>query len=91
MTGLPWFYVKRPQTPTNKKSFFQSETPIKEHWWRYSILMENVGDIKVQLRERTWCIFSNADNKESVTGKGVVGQVRDVSSSSSIILILGRG
>ena len=53
--------------------------------------MENVGDIKVQLRERTWCIFSNADNKESVTGKGVVGQVRDVSSSSSIILILGRG
>ena len=53
--------------------------------------MENVGDIKVQLRERTWCIFSNADNKESVTGKGVVGQVRDVSSSSSIILILGSG
>jgi uncharacterized protein affecting Mg2+/Co2+ transport len=39
-------------------------------------MMENVGDITVQLRERTWCIFSNADNKESVTGKGVVGQVR---------------
>ena len=53
--------------------------------------MENVGDIKVQLRERTWCIFSNADNKESVTGKGVVGQVRDVSSSSSTIFVLGSG
>lgn len=52
----------------------RSETPGREHWWRYSILIENVGDVTVQLRERTWCIFSNADNKESVTGKGVVGQ-----------------
>lgn len=50
------------------------DTSGREHWWRYSILMENVGDVKVQLRERDWTIFSNADNKESVTGKGVVGQ-----------------
>ena len=47
--------------------------------------MENVGDITVQLRERTWCIFSNADNKESVTGKGVVGQVGNVYVYPSVL------
>lgn len=58
-------------------SFYMGNRPEtfgREYWWRYSILIENVGDVTVQLRERTWCIFSKADNKESVTGKGIVGQ-----------------
>lgn len=45
-----------------------------EHWWRYNIMIENVGDVTVQLKERTWCIFSNADTKEKITGRGVVGK-----------------
>ena len=46
-----------------------------EHWWRYSVLLQNLGDVSLQLRERNWCVFSNKGTRESVTGRGVVGQV----------------
>lgn len=45
-----------------------------EHWWRYSVLLQNLGDVSLQLRERNWCVFSNKGTRESVTGRGVVGQ-----------------
>ena len=38
-------------------------------------MIENLGDVAVQLRERTWCIYSENDYKETITGTGVVGQV----------------
>lgn len=48
-----------------------------EHWWRYSILIQNMGDVSLQLRERNWHVVSSNHNKvtrESTTGRGVVGQ-----------------
>lgn len=45
-----------------------------ENWWRYCILMENLGNVKVQLRERNWHIFNNNGTRDIVTGRGVVGK-----------------
>nr|CAD7588925.1 unnamed protein product [Timema genevievae] len=43
-------------------------------WWRYSVRLENLGDLSVQLRERHWRIFSLSGTLETVRGRGVVGQ-----------------
>ena len=42
--------------------------------WRYCILMENLGEQTVQLRERHWKIFASDGFLETVRGRGVVGQ-----------------
>lgn len=42
--------------------------------WRYSIRLENMGLMSVQLRERHWRIFSLSGTLETVRGRGVVGQ-----------------
>lgn len=47
-------------------------TPV--HWWRYSIRLENFGQLSVQLRERHWRIFALSGTLETVRGRGVVGQ-----------------
>lgn len=47
-------------------------TPV--HWWRYSIRLENLGKLGVQLRERHWRIFALSGTLETVRGRGVVGQ-----------------
>jgi len=44
------------------------------YWWRYCIRLENLGDLKVQLRERHWRIFSLSGTLETVRGRGVIGQ-----------------
>nr|CAG4640917.1 EOG090X07J3 [Eulimnadia texana] len=44
------------------------------YWWRYSIRLENLGPMAVQLRERHWRIFSLSGTLETVRGRGVVGQ-----------------
>jgi len=44
------------------------------YWWRYCIRLENLGELKVQLRERHWRIFSLSGTLETVRGRGVVGQ-----------------
>jgi len=46
----------------------------KKYWWRYCILMENLGELTVQLRERHWKIFASDGFLETVRGRGVVGQ-----------------
>ncbi|XP_013111422.2 polymerase delta-interacting protein 2 [Stomoxys calcitrans] len=51
------------------------ETPASSvYWWRYSIRLENLGSLTVQLRERHWRIFSLSGTLETVRGRGVVGQ-----------------
>ncbi|XP_058450951.1 polymerase delta-interacting protein 2 [Malaya genurostris] len=51
------------------------ETPAASvYWWRYSIRLENLGELSVQLRERHWRIFSLSGTLETVRGRGVVGQ-----------------
>ncbi|XP_075146097.1 DNA polymerase delta interacting protein 2 isoform X2 [Haematobia irritans] len=51
------------------------ETPASSvYWWRYSIRLENLGQLTVQLRERHWRIFSLSGTLETVRGRGVVGQ-----------------
>lgn len=42
--------------------------------WRYSIRLENFGQLSVQLRERHWRIFALSGTLETVRGRGVVGQ-----------------
>lgn len=42
--------------------------------WRYSIRLENLGKLSVQLRERHWRIFALSGTLETVRGRGVVGQ-----------------
>nr|CAG4642563.1 EOG090X07J3 [Evadne anonyx] len=44
------------------------------YWWRYCIRLENLGELKVQLRERHWRIFSLSGTLETVRGRGVIGQ-----------------
>ncbi|XP_055299894.1 polymerase delta-interacting protein 2 isoform X2 [Sitodiplosis mosellana] len=62
VTVIP-FYMGSRQTP---------RTPV--HWWRYSIRLENLGQLSVQLRERHWRIFALSGTLETVRGRGVVGQ-----------------
>lgn len=51
------------------------QTPRTQvHWWRYSIRLENLGEMSVQLRERHWRIFALSGTLETVRGRGVVGQ-----------------
>lgn len=51
------------------------DTPASSvYWWRYSVRLENLGDLSVQLRERHWRIFSLSGTLETVRGRGVIGQ-----------------
>ena len=45
-------------------------------WWRYNIRIESLTEVRVQLKERQWRIYSVAGTLETVKGRGVVGQVR---------------
>lgn len=47
---------------------------IQQFQWRYSIRLENLGDVEVKLRERNWRIFSLSGTLETVRGRGVIGQ-----------------
>ena len=49
-------------------------------WWRYNIRIESLTEVRVQLRERQWRIYSVAGTLETVKGRGVVGQVRGTTS-----------
>ena len=49
-------------------------------WWRYNIRIESLSEVRVQLRERQWRIYSVAGTLETVKGRGVVGQVGGASS-----------
>eukprot|EP00102_Acyrthosiphon_pisum_P027952 XP_016665162.1 PREDICTED: polymerase delta-interacting protein 2-like isoform X2 [Acyrthosiphon pisum] len=53
------------------------------YWWRYCILLENVGEQSVQLRERHWRIFSSSGTLETIRGRGVVGQEPILSKKST--------
>lgn len=51
------------------------DTPASSvYWWRYSVRLENLGELSVQLRERHWRIFSLSGTLETVRGRGVIGQ-----------------
>ena len=54
-------------------------------------MIENLGDVAVQLRERTWCIYSENDHRETITGTGVVGQVRIKMGPSFLYCLLSDG
>ena len=45
-------------------------------WWRYNVRIESLQEVRVQLKERQWRIYSVAGTLETVTGKGVIGQVK---------------
>ena len=44
-------------------------------WWRYNVRIESLEEVRVQLKERQWRIYSVAGTLETVKGKGVIGQV----------------
>ncbi|KAH3886177.1 polymerase delta-interacting protein 2-like [Dreissena polymorpha] len=46
---------------------------LGEHWWRYCIRIENLGEETVQLRSRHWEIFSGS-GREQISDRGVVGE-----------------
>ncbi|XP_072043886.1 polymerase delta-interacting protein 2-like [Amphiura filiformis] len=45
----------------------------KNYHWRYCVRIENLGDKAVQLRERSWKIFSISGTLENVKDRGVQG------------------
>lgn len=53
-------------------SFYSLFFPFQQ--WRYSVRLENLGEMSVQLRERHWRIFALSGTLETVRGRGVVGQ-----------------
>ena len=47
-------------------------------WWRYNVRIESLSDVRFQLKERQWRIYSVAGTLETVKGKGVIGQVKKI-------------
>ena len=48
---------------------------MQQHWFFfYTITIENVGDVPVQLISRHWVITDGSGRVEEVRGPGVVGQ-----------------
>ena len=45
-------------------------------WWRYNVRIESLEEVRVQLKERQWRIYSVAGTLETIKAKGVIGQVR---------------
>ena len=56
-------------------------------FWRYNVRIESLEEVTVQLKERQWRVYSEVGTLETVSGKGVVGQVR---TTMEMLLIAGN-
>lgn len=65
VTVMPFFMGHREQGAGTRVFF-----------WRYNIRIESLDEVRVQLKERQWRVYSEAGTLETVNGKGVIGQVR---------------
>ena len=53
----------------------EHSAPERQHWFfLYTIRIENVGDVTVQLRNRHWVITDGDGQVQEVRGAGVVGE-----------------
>ena len=52
----------------------RSEPEANRFFWTYTIEIENLGAIQVQLLERVWRITDGNGRLETVRGPGVVGE-----------------
>jgi ApaG protein len=53
----------------------EHSAPERQHWFfLYSIRIENLGDLTVQLQSRHWFITDGEGHVEEVRGPGVVGE-----------------
>lgn len=60
------------------RSKYEGKHFEKEQVWHvfsYAVVLENRGDETVQLLSRNWEIFDSLNEKNTVMGKGVVGQM----------------
>ena len=52
----------------------QTNPAKAQYVWAYHVLIENKGDVTVQLRSRHWKITDGRGNRKEVKGPGVVGK-----------------
>jgi ApaG protein len=52
----------------------RSDPAKNQYFWAYQIMIENIGEIAVQLLSRHWQITDSAGHTIEVKGEGVVGQ-----------------
>ncbi|MEO1190525.1 MAG: Co2+/Mg2+ efflux protein ApaG [Pseudomonadota bacterium] len=52
----------------------QSSPDANHYVWAYRVEIENLGDVQVQLINRTWLITDSNGKTEVVKGPGVVGE-----------------
>ena len=57
-------------------------------FWRYNVRIESLEEVRVQLKERQWRVYSEAGTLETVNGKGVIGQVRSDRNSSGLQIFM---
>jgi ApaG protein len=69
----------------------RSEPAADRYFWTYTIEILNVGDIRVQLLERTWRITDGNGRLETVQGPGVVGETPILAPGGSFRYTSGCG
>ena len=53
----------------------EQSSPLESHYvWAYEVKIENLGEMKVQLINRTWSITDSHGQTQVVKGSGVVGE-----------------
>lgn len=72
VTVMPFFMGHREQ-----------QQGARVFFWRYNVRIESLEEVRVQLKERQWRVYSEAGTLETVNGKGVIGQVRRIDSARS--------
>lgn len=55
-------------------SFVPERSSATEFFWTYTIVIENLGDVTVQLKTRHWIITDATGQSHEVKGPGVVGE-----------------
>jgi polymerase delta-interacting protein 2 len=66
VTVMPFFMGHKEQ---------QHGQGARAFYWRYNVRIESLEEVRVQLKERQWRVYSEAGTLETVNGKGVIGQV----------------
>ena len=52
----------------------QSEPDAQHYVWAYQVTINNLGEERVQLKNRYWKIIDSNGEKQEVRGEGVVGE-----------------
>ncbi len=67
----------------------RSEPEANRFFWTYTIEIENLGAIRVQLLERVWRITDGNGRLETVRGPGVVGETPDSGARRQLSIYFG--